>query len=44
MQYMEQNMMHVFLAADVEVVVFGVTKNVSSYQIATYAEKRGIKI
>ena len=27
-----------------EVVVFGVAKNVSSYQIATYAEKQGIKI
>ena len=33
-----------YLAADGEVVVFGVAKNVSNYQIATYAEKQGIKI
>ena len=33
-----------YLAADVEVVVFGVAKNVSNYQIATCAEKQGIKI
>ena len=33
-----------FLAADAEVVVFDVAKNVSSYHIATHAEKQGIKI
>ena len=33
-----------YLAADGEGVVFGVAKNVSNYQIATYAEKQGIKI
>ena len=32
-----------YLATDVEVVVFGVAKNVSNYQIAMYAEKQGIK-
>ena len=31
-------------AADVEIVVFGVAKDVTCYQIATYAEEQGIKI
>ena len=31
-------------AADVEIVAFGVAKDVTCYHIATYAEKQGIKI
>ena len=33
-----------FPAADVEIVVFGVAKEVSNYQVSSYAEKRGIKL
>ena len=31
-------------AADVDIVVFGVAKNVNACQIATYAERHGIKV
>ena len=31
-------------AADVDIVVFGVAKNVNAYQIATYTERHGIKV
>ena len=33
-----------FSAADVEIVLFGVAKEVTTYQITTYAEKQGIKV
>ena len=33
-----------FYAADVEIVLFGVAKEVTTYQVTKYAEKQGIKV
>ena len=33
-----------FYAADVENVLFGVAKEVTTYQVTKYAEKQGIKV
>ena len=33
-----------FYAADVEIVLFGVAKEVTTFQVTKYAEKQGIKV